>query len=312
MAVSMGRLEVETADHVVLRYDLAGGGNRGFAAVVDFLLASIIALATVIALQALPLRGSFTNVVFGLAVLGVPLVIWGYFILLEWLWNGQTIGKRAYGLRVISGDGSPAGFTAVFVRNLLRVVDFLPSFYGLGCEVGQLSRTGDRDDLVGRPLPEAPHGVVRPHQTAPSESDHRVELCSARERRSTMSRESRFTAGLLLVILTPKNQRLGDIAAGTYVVRAPKPRIDWFSLRTVTPLGAGKTAEVRRLPGEAQRLVREFVARESGLASRDRARVAAAIAARLRPYASEADAALGDVELIHAVARALRATGGER
>ena len=249
MAVSMGRLEVETADHVVLRYDLAGGGNRGFAAVVDFLLASIIALATVIALQALPLRGSFTNVVFGLAVLGVPLVIWGYFILLEWLWNGQTIGKRAYGLRVISGDGSPAGFTAVFVRNLLRVVDFLPSFYGLG---------------------------------------------------------------LLLVILTPKNQRLGDIAAGTYVVRAPKPRIDWFSLRTVTPLGAGKTAEVRRLPGEAQRLVREFVARESGLASRDRARVAAAIAARLRPYASEADAALGDIELIHAVARALRATGGER
>ena len=58
--------------------------------------------------------------------------------------------------------------------------------------------------------------------------------------------------------------------------------------------------------------MREFVARESGLASRDRARVAAAIAARLRPYASEADAALGDVELIHAVARALRATGGER
>ena len=25
MAVSLGRLEVETADHVVLRYDLAGG-----------------------------------------------------------------------------------------------------------------------------------------------------------------------------------------------------------------------------------------------------------------------------------------------
>src|SRR2546428_3337682 len=181
MAVSMGRLEVETADHVVLRYELAGGGNRGFAAVVDFLLASIIALATVIALQALPLRGSFTNVVFGLAVLLVPLVIWGYFILLEWLWNGQTIGKRAYGLRVISGDGSPAGFTAVFVRNLLRVVDFLPTFYGLG---------------------------------------------------------------LLLVILTPKNQRLGDLAAGTYVVRPPEPRLRSVSPPPVPPPRAGQTAEV--------------------------------------------------------------------
>lgn len=42
MAVSLGRLEVETADHVVLRYDLAGGGNRGFAALVDFVLATLI------------------------------------------------------------------------------------------------------------------------------------------------------------------------------------------------------------------------------------------------------------------------------
>src|SRR2546428_3042535 len=103
MAVSMGRLEVETADHVVLRYDLAGGGNRGFAAVVHFLLASIIALATVIALQALPLRGSFTNVVLCLAVLLVPLVLWGYFILLEWLWDRQNIRQPADRLPVING-----------------------------------------------------------------------------------------------------------------------------------------------------------------------------------------------------------------
>jgi hypothetical protein len=117
-----------------------------------------------------------------------------------------------------------------------------------------------------------------------------------------------YGLGLLLIVLTPKNQRLGDLAAGTYVVRAPKPRVDWFALRTVTPLGNGQTAEVRRLSGEAQRLVREFVARESDLAPKDRARVAATIAARLRPYAGEADAALGDVDLIHAIARALRAT----
>ena len=42
MAVQLGRLEVETPDHVVLRYDLAGGGNRGFAAVVDFILAALV------------------------------------------------------------------------------------------------------------------------------------------------------------------------------------------------------------------------------------------------------------------------------
>ena len=42
MAIRVGRLEVETADHVVLRYTLAGVGNRGFAAVLDFLVAALI------------------------------------------------------------------------------------------------------------------------------------------------------------------------------------------------------------------------------------------------------------------------------
>jgi hypothetical protein len=185
----------------------------------------------------------------GIALILTLSLIWAYFILLEWLWNGQTLGKRVYGLRVITEDGSPAPFTAVLVRNLLRLVDFLPAFYGVG---------------------------------------------------------------VLVIILSPKSQRLGDLAAGTYVVRAPRPQIDWFSLRTVTPLGAGQTAEMRRLPGEAQRLVREFVAREASLAPTERKKVAALIAARLRTYTVEDSAGLDDVELIHAIARSLRATGEQR
>jgi len=66
-----------------------------------------------------------------------------------------------------------------------------------------------------------------------------------------------------------------------------------------------------------QRLVREFVAREGRLAPKDRARVAKQIADRIRPYALEIDASASvrdgdDVEFLRAVARALRATGGER
>jgi uncharacterized RDD family membrane protein YckC len=250
MTVAAGRLEVETPDHVVLRYDLAGAGNRGFAAVVDFLLASIIAFT---ANTILSWVGAFNQASFlvlgGITLIVTLVLIWAYFILLEWLWNGQTIGKRAYRLRVINEDGSPAQFTAVLIRNLLRLVDFLPAFYGLG---------------------------------------------------------------VLVIVLSPKSQRLGDLAAGTYVVRAPRPQVDWFSLRTVTPLGAGLTAETRRMPGEAQRLVREFVAREAQLAPNERARVAAVIAAKLRPYTVEDLASLGDIDLIHAIARSLRATAETR
>src|SRR5258707_12853122 len=48
MAVSLGRLEVETADHVVLRYDLAGVGTRGSAALVDGLLSLLMVIGLTI------------------------------------------------------------------------------------------------------------------------------------------------------------------------------------------------------------------------------------------------------------------------
>ena len=249
MAVQLGRLEVETPDHVVLRYDLAGGGNRGFAALVDFVLAALIFAGSIYGFSLLTDRFASAGPFFGVLVLLTLTLAWSYFVLLEWLWQGQTVGKRLYGLRVIRDDGAPAGFVAVLVRNLIRVVDFLPAFYGLG---------------------------------------------------------------LLTIIVTSRSQRLGDIAAGTYVVRAPRPQLDYFSLRTVTPLGTGATAETRALPGEMQRLVREFVAREGRLAPQDRARVAKQIADRIRPYAVHLDASTDDVEFLRSVARSLRASGGER
>ncbi|MBM2812570.1 MAG: hypothetical protein HW416_3329 [Chloroflexi bacterium] len=48
---------------------------------------------------------------------------WGYFILFEVMWNGQTPGKRWLGLRVVRADGQSINTTASLVRNLLRAVD---------------------------------------------------------------------------------------------------------------------------------------------------------------------------------------------
>jgi uncharacterized RDD family membrane protein YckC len=250
MAVQLGRLELETPDHVVLRYDLAGGGNRGFAALVDAVIASLVVagslFVTSYAVRFLGLAGLQLSALITLVAI---LIAWSYYILLEWLWQGQTVGKRFSGLRVIREDGAPAGFVAILIRNLVRLVDFLPGFYGLG---------------------------------------------------------------LMVIILSPRSQRLGDIAAGTYVVRAPRPQLDYFSLRTVSPITAGATVETRALPGEVQRLVREFVAREAKLRPPDRQRVAAQIAERVRPYARDLITIGDDVELLRAVARSLRATGGDR
>ena len=251
MAVQLGRLEVETPDHVVLRYDLAAAGNRGFAAIVDFAIASLVFVGALFAvgLGTTVLGGQIFTPLFGAFVLLTFLIAWSYFVLLEWLWQGQTVGKRMFGLRVIRDDGAPAGFMAVLIRNLLRVVDFLPALYGLG---------------------------------------------------------------LVMVIASSRSQRLGDLAAGTYVVRAPRPSLDYFSLRTLSPLGEGASVELRALPGEAQRLVREFVAREARLRPAERAKVAHQIAERVRPYARDLASTPDDVEFLRAVARTLRATAGDR
>ena len=256
MAVSLGRLEVETADHVVLRYDLAGVGNRGSAALIDAIVSILMVVALSITaatvLSRVPL--AVATALAGVTAFAI-LVCWvAYFVLLEWLWNGQTVGKRRSGLRVIGPDGEPARFTAVLIRNLLRVVDFLPGFYALG---------------------------------------------------------------IISIFISPRSQRLGDLAAGTYVVRAPKPQLDWLSLRTARPgivAGGGRgqvsPADLRsvRISGESQRLVREFVAREGTLSDGDRERLAATIARSIRPMVPDIEVA-GNVEFLRRVAASLRAAG---
>jgi uncharacterized RDD family membrane protein YckC len=56
----------------------------------------------------------------------------GYYIFFEMIWNGQSPGKRLVGLRAIRGDGMPITLAESAIRNLVRLVDFLPVSYGVG------------------------------------------------------------------------------------------------------------------------------------------------------------------------------------
>lgn len=70
-----------------------------------------------------------------------------YAILLEWLWRGQTLGKRFFKLRVLDLGGGKLSFSQAALRNILRAVDRLPAFYGVGALASLLSprfqRLGD-------------------------------------------------------------------------------------------------------------------------------------------------------------------------
>lgn len=74
------------------------------------------------------------------------LLTFAYFFATELVW-AQTLGKRVMKLRVVSENGSRAGAGPVAIRNLLRVIDWLPSLYIVG--IITIFATGERRIRLG-------------------------------------------------------------------------------------------------------------------------------------------------------------------
>jgi uncharacterized RDD family membrane protein YckC len=131
---------VLTPERVSLEYDIAGIGSRGAAVLVDTAVQAIALTVLLIALSTAFAVTAFTStsgtaavaLLIGLYALAVFLVTAGYYILFEILWSGQTPGKRLVGLRVIRENGYPIRPVDAVIRNLVRVVDWLPGVYGVG------------------------------------------------------------------------------------------------------------------------------------------------------------------------------------
>jgi hypothetical protein len=79
-----------------------------------------------------------------LIVLGLFIITAGYFMIFEILWNGQTPGKRLVGVRVIRENGYPIRPVDAVIRNLVRVVDWLPATYGIGVLTMLLNKRSKR------------------------------------------------------------------------------------------------------------------------------------------------------------------------
>jgi uncharacterized RDD family membrane protein YckC len=84
-----------------------------------------------------------------LLILLLFIIFYAYYFFFEWLWDGQTPGKRLMKLRVMQADGMPITYWHALVRNILRIADFLPFFYGAGGLIALLSTDNRRiGDLV--------------------------------------------------------------------------------------------------------------------------------------------------------------------
>ncbi len=162
------RSRIETPEGIDLLLRPAGLLPRALAFAIDFGFRALIMGALYL------LFSLFESFGAGLTALGLFLVTWWYTVLFEVLNQGRTPGKQIIGLRVIHDDGTPIGWTASLIRNLLRFVDMMPFGYSLGAisclQHPAFKRLGDlaagtlvvyREPPTARPvLPEAESAVA--------------------------------------------------------------------------------------------------------------------------------------------------------
>lgn len=141
-------LQIDTPENVIFGYEVVGIGSRFLAALLDTLIIVLIQIpVNLLAYYALFSGGSAGSAAAAVLSLISFALLWGYYIFFEARWNGRTPGKRQIGLRVIRRDGTPITLSEVIVRNLVRLVDFLPVAYGVGVVTmfvdGRARRLGD-------------------------------------------------------------------------------------------------------------------------------------------------------------------------
>jgi len=138
---------IETPEGISLRLRAAGVIPRAAAWAIDFMIRLAILWVLSIPLAFLGSAG------IGIYLLVVFFVLWFYSILFEVLRDGQTIGKKAMGLRVINANGTPVTWIASIVRNLMRTVDMMPIGYGFGLAAGLIDKQSRRlGDMVAGTL----------------------------------------------------------------------------------------------------------------------------------------------------------------
>ena len=140
-------LVVATPERVSFDFQIAGLGTRAFAQIIDLLIVGLVEVAVLFFGFA---AGTVTSssTLAGLVIIVFSFInVFGYFWVSEALWSGQTVGKKAFRLRAVGDRGEPLTFMQAGIRNIVRIVDFLPYGYGIGMIVlfanGKGKRLGD-------------------------------------------------------------------------------------------------------------------------------------------------------------------------
>jgi uncharacterized RDD family membrane protein YckC len=139
MALPEETLDIQTPENVAFGYQIAGIGSRFLASLLDTIIVVLLQIVVLVVLtlvlnafEGTAWADQLSGWIVAIFSLIATLFYWGYYIFFEMLWNGQSPGKRWVGLRVIRADGTPITLSESLIRNLVRIIDFLPAAYGVG------------------------------------------------------------------------------------------------------------------------------------------------------------------------------------
>jgi uncharacterized RDD family membrane protein YckC len=159
---------VLSPEKTILSFRLGGFGARACAHILDVIIVIVLLIAS--ALVIFFVFGSVDAPLAGGILLFLTFALpLAYFVLLEGMWNGQTLGKKALNLRVRMADGTPVSFAAALGRNLMRPADMLPGIYFVGLLAmftnPRAQRLGDlvADTIVCQDRRPVPRFAIAPH-----------------------------------------------------------------------------------------------------------------------------------------------------
>ena len=117
---------IQTPEGVDINFRVAGVWPRSVAWIIDLFIRGLLYGFLGVLTNFL---GDFGS---GLMLISFFFIEWFYPVLFEVFFNGMTPGKKYLNIQVLNSDGTPIGWSPSMLRNILRTVDFLPFFYGLG------------------------------------------------------------------------------------------------------------------------------------------------------------------------------------
>ena len=124
--------DIVTSQYVSIKQTPASVGERMLARLIDSIVLYVYMISMYVLVDGLMnyyyisddfLRLSFVFILFAAFLF--------YSLLCEWLFNGQSIGKRCMGLRVVMVDGDTLTLGAILMRWMMLLVDFYACLMGV-------------------------------------------------------------------------------------------------------------------------------------------------------------------------------------